>query len=315
MAIKISSIKHLLVFILLFSLINNGVGQKAEVLLEPEAILIGEHAEFTLKVEAHVDERIIFPLFSDTIHNEIEILRYGMIDTTYTDDNKHVAYTQTYIITSFEEGYHPIKPVTFKSVINNDTLKFESEPLLLTVKSVDVDMEAAPKDIKPIIEIPRTFAEMLPYILIVLLIVVIVLFIVYYLKQRKKKPAEQSVWERPDVPAYAAALSKLEALRKSNYLKEEKFKLFHSELTDILRRYIEKQFGINAPEMVSDEILSQTKKALNVQEHNKLKEILILSDLVKFAKHKPIVNESEQLLKYGFEFVKNTIPVDEENSK
>ena len=313
MAIRILNIKYLLVFALLFSLTNIVKGQKAEVILEPESIRIGEHVEMTLEVEAHVDEHIIFPVFSDTIHDKVEIIRYGIIDTTFSDDKRYAVYTQTYIVTSFEEGHYPIKPAAFKSVINNDTLPFESEPLLLSVQTVDVDMEAAPKDIKPIISIPRTFSEMLPYILIVLLIVVIVLFIVYYLKQRKKRPGEQSVWERPDVPAYAAALSKLEALRKSNYLKEEKFKLFHSELTDILRRYVEKQFGIDAPEMVSDEILSETKKALDVQDHNKLKEILILSDLVKFAKHTPIVNESEQLLKYGFEIVKNTIPVDNEN--
>ena len=314
MTIRISNIKFSLVFVLLFALTNITRGQKAEVLLEPKSILIGEHVEMTLQVEAPADAHIQFPVFSDTIHDKIEIVHYGTIDTSYTEDGLYRIFNQKYTVTSFEDGHYPIEPIVFKSIIDNDTLTFETEAQLLSVETVEPDMEAGPKDIKPIINIPWSFSEMLPYILLALLIIAAVLLLIYYLRRRKKKPEDEelSIWERPDVPAYAAALSKLEALRKSNYLKEEKFKLFHSELTDILRRYIEKQFGIDAPEMVSDEILSETKKVLNVKEHNKLKEILILSDLVKFAKHKPIINDSEQLLKYGFEIVKNTIPVDNE---
>ncbi len=314
MTIRISNIKFFLVFVLLFSLTNIVKGQKAEALLEPKSILIGEHVEMTLQVEAPADAHIQFPVFSDTIHDKIEILHYGTIDTSYTEDGLSRIFNQKYTVTSFEDGHYPIEPIVFKSIIDNDTLTFETEAQLLSVETVEPDMEAGPKDIKPIISIPWSFGEMLPYILLALLIFAAALFLIYYLRQRKKKPEEQSIWERPDVPAYAAALSKLEALRKSNYLKEEKFKLFHSELTDILRRYIEKQFGVNAPEMVSDEIIQATKKVLDLNDHSKLKEILILSDLVKFAKHTPIVNESEQLLKYGFEIVKNTIPVDNENN-
>ncbi len=301
--------KYFILFAWLIVLINSTYSQKAEVLLEPASILIGEHVEMTLQVEAPAEAHIQFPVFSDTIHNKIEILQYGTIDTAYSDDGYSRFFTQKYTITSFEDGYYPIEPIEFKSISDNDTLIFSSQAKLLSVETVKLDPEAGLKDIKPIIHIPRSFSEMLPYILLALVLIIIVLLLLYYLRQRKKKPESLSLWESPDIPAYAAALSKLEALRKSKYLNEEKFKPFHSELTDILRRYFEKRFEIDAPEMTSDEILLATKKLLTEDDHTKLKDILVLSDLVKFAKHKPLISESEKKIKYAFEIVKNTIPV------
>ena len=319
MIYRVSNIKFSLLsaclLIFIFALPNNTLGQEAKVILEPKSILIGEHVSMTLQVEASPDADIVFPEFSDKVNNNIEIINYGTVEEAYSDDRETKIFKKDYTITAYQDGHFPIEPIEFKSVIDGDTLTFMSEAELLSVETVEIDREAGPKDVKPIIQIPWTFAEMLPYILLVLLVVTIVLFIIYYLKQRKKEPVASSIWEQTDVPAYAAALSKLEALRKSNYLKEEKFKLFFSELTDIIRRYLEKRFEVDALEMTSNEILSATNDLLEKEDHNKLEYILVLSDLVKFARHKPLVDESEQRLNYAFEIVKNTIPmVDDEQT-
>ena len=298
-----------------FSLPNNTLGQEAKVALEPKSILIGEHVNMTLEVEAPPESDVVFPDFSDKVNTNIEIINYGNVVEDYSDDRETKILKKEYTVTAYQEGHFPIEPIEFKSIIDGDTLTFMSEAKLISVETVEIDPEEGPKDVKPIIQIPWTFSELLPYILLVLLVITIVLFIIYYLKQRKKKPEPSSIWERADVPAYAAALSKLEALRKSNYLKEEKFKLFYSELTDILRRYLEKHFEVDAPEMTSNEILLATKELLEKEDHDKLNDMLVLADLVKFAKHKPMIDESEQRLNYAFEIVKNTIPmVDEEQT-
>ncbi len=301
----------LVTFVLLIILSFNILGQKAKVVLEPESILIGEHCRMLLNVEAPMDSHVKFPVLSDTVNKNIEIIEYGIIDTTYNKEKNNIILNRSYTITSYNEGYFPIEPFEFKMIYEKDTVLFESDARLLTVETVEVDLQSTHKDIKPIIELPLTFYEILPYILLAILLISLILFIIYYFKYKKQKASKVSIWENPEVPAYAAALSKLEALRQSNYLKQEKFKQFHIELTDILRYFLEKRFNINAPEMTSGEILSKTKDILEETDNSKLTEIFSLSDLVKFAKHKPNINESEKMLKYAFEIVKNTIPVEE----
>ncbi len=314
---------HKKVFLLIFILLlvspvvtsNYTPGKEASITIKPDSILIGEHVKMQINVETHPEAEVVFPVFTDTIHDNIYIINYGTIDTVYTKDSSRRILNQTHTITSYKEGHFPIKPIQFKSMIEEDTTVFESEPVLLSVNTVEVDLENSPKDIKPIINIPLTFAEILPYILAVLLLTAIIYFVIVFVKRRKNKTPQKTIWEKPGVPAHVAALNNLESLKKKNYLAEDKFKLFHSELTDIVRKYLAKRFGIDASEMTSDEILNATKNIIDEHENKLLQEIFTLSDLVKFAKYKPIINESEKLLKNAFELVNRTMKVNEETNK
>ena len=74
-----------------------------------------------------------------------------------------------------------------------------------------------------------------------------------------------------------------------------------------MRIYIEGRFKIAALEQTTDELMANFKY-LVVDENSKviLKEILIISDLVKFAKEQPLANENELSLEKAIQFVTGT---------
>jgi hypothetical protein len=90
---------------------------------------------------------------------------------------------------------------------------------------------------------------------------------------------------------------------------EGKIKDYHSGISDILRVYIEERYSINAPEMTTDEIMYAMRRTVvpeNLKE--KLRQILVLADLVKFAKENPVPHEHETSINYAIDFVKDSAP-------
>lgn len=289
-------------------------GQSAELRLLPDSIAPGEHVKLILEVEAENSQHIVFPVLSDTITQDIEIISYGRIDTVITGTSRLL--TITYVITSWEDGYFPVPPLSFKSVENADTISFESSPALLEVSPVEIELAEGLKDIRPIFKIPLTFAELLPYIIGLLILVVAVVLIIRFLKKRKKAGIKEDIWVKPDIPAHVAAISSLEKLRNQKLWQSGKVKKYHTELTFILRMYLEKRFRINATEMTSTEI----KKAMVPHVNSKdvlsiLQGILEQADLVKFAKHMPEASENEAAIEMAIEFVRYNIPSVKEDPK
>jgi hypothetical protein len=83
--------------------------------------------------------------------------------------------------------------------------------------------------------------------------------------------------------------------------------LYHSRLTDILREYIENRFKIQAMEQTTDEILFGFRNAaVDEESKHKLKQVLSLADLVKFAKEQPLPNENESSLSNVYDFIHGT---------
>jgi hypothetical protein len=115
------------------------------------------------------------------------------------------------------------------------------------------------------------------------------------------------------------AIRKLEELRLARVWQSGKVKQYHSSLTDIMKNYLKRRFGFDAPEMTSDEILDELKvHNINQETTEKLKGVMQLADLVKFAKAQPTPLENDLSLEHCIDFVKETKPVVEtqdENEK
>ncbi len=296
-----------LLVVLLF-LPFNGRAQEVNIDLEPGEISIGQHARLSIEVEFQGKSLVILPVFNDTITSEIEVLSYGRPDTLHHDQNR-LALRQEHIITAWDEGFFPIPPMEIITIAHEDTLIFETEPLLLEVSGIEVDMAEAPKDIKPIFSMPITFRELLPYVLGALALAALIWLLVRYVRRPRALEQKPGIWEKPDIPAHIAAISSLESLRNKKLWQKGKVKLYHSELTDILRMYLEKRFRINALEMTSGEILNHMQQKFgNNEKPDQLGQILKLSDLVKFAKYQPEASQNENALELAIQFVKETIP-------
>jgi hypothetical protein len=143
-------------------------------------------------------------------------------------------------------------------------------------------------------------------IIIALLIAVIIYYGFIFYKKRKERgylirPPE------PPRPAHDIALEALDGLLLKNLLEQGEIKLFYSEISEIIRRYIENRFFISALEETSREILQEIKNENLVEDQfNSLRKFLELSDFVKFAKYIPMNEENEHAIHWAREFIIET---------
>jgi hypothetical protein len=287
---------------------------KASATLDSSEIVIGQQVKLQLSIQYRVDNgrhiNVKFPEITDTIRKEIEILGQSKTDTI-VNKNDPFLFTQskTLYITSFDSGYWAIPPFRFD--VNTDTAGIMTEPLLLQVSTIAVDTTQAIKDIKGPYEEEYTWVDWLKDHMYVvygtLALIVAVIIILVIIRRMRKVQLPLVVEEAPQVPAHVTAFEKLEKLKAEKLWQEGKLKLYHSRLTDILREYIENRFKIQALEQTTDEILFGFRNAaVDEESKQKLKMVLTLADLVKFAKEQPLADENETSMNNVYDFIHGT---------
>ena len=113
----------------------------------------------------------------------------------------------------------------------------------------------------------------------------------------------------PPVPADVWALRALNALAAEGLVHVGRTREHYYGLSEIIRRYLEKQFGLAAPDMTTEEFLSymareaQRWPALSV---DTLREFLQACDFVKYAAFEPDAETAEQALMTARDFVSRT---------
>ena len=125
-----------------------------------------------------------------------------------------------------------------------------------------------------------------------------------------KMPKEILVKPKPKVRPDILALQALERLRLKKLWQEGKIKQFYTELTEIIRTYLEGRYEVNAMEMVSSDILEElSSKEIPHEMREKLRELLLIADLVKFAKWDPMPTDHDLCFKNAREFVEKTAEI------
>jgi len=280
--------------------------------LDTSKIRIGEQTKIDLYITYKTSQKklkIQWPSIGDTLRKEVDVIHISRIDTTIPDKNNpdQIQQHQTITISSIDSGYWAISPFAF--IVNNDTAKpLETQPLLLEVYNIPVDTaEASIKDIKAPLNEPFDWHEYLPYIyggIAALIVLAIIIFLIA--KFFKKKP-QIIIPPKPKEPPHITALQNLENIRNQKLWQEGKYKEYHTLISDVLRMYIEGRYGIAAMELTSDEIFKVMKfQVIDPVSREKLHQILVLADYVKFAKVIPIDVENESSINAAFDFVNGT---------
>jgi hypothetical protein len=285
---------------------------------EKDSILLGEQINFILSVESQKDAQLVLPVFMDTLTPEIEILHVNEIDTSFLDNRQFLR--QEYLITSFSPGWNTIPPlpVAFQTGEVSDTMY--STAALLTVLAPVVDTTQAIKDIKPPLNTPLSLAEVLPLALLGwggFLLLTLLAALVWIRFQKENNPEQFNV--KPLEAAHIIAFRELDKLKEEDLPSKGMIKEYYSQLTEIIRIYIARQYAIHAMESTSSEIL----EAFTIQNphenelSDRLEELLLLADLVKFAKEAPSNKENELHLANARDFVEKTyrifLPDESEN--
>ncbi|NTW23892.1 MAG: hypothetical protein HGA37_04255, partial [Lentimicrobium sp.] len=269
---------------------------------------IGSQVNVTIELETVAGNVIEWPVLEDTISRSIEIVSKNLPDTIRNEKNNNLVIRQVITITSFDTGFIVLPPLTFRvKDKNNAVSELKSEAVLLEIFKVPVDISKEIRDIKPVFTAPYTLRDFLPWLMLAAAVGLLITLAWFYIRNRKKNKPLIKLPSRPQKPPHVIALEQLEELRREQVWQKGQVKEYYTRLTDILREYFEKRYGVNAAEMTSDEILFAMKDFLTeVSSHSDLKKLLTLSDLAKFAKGQPIGAENELSLTYARTIVLNT---------
>lgn len=307
----IDKVRRLLISGMLLLLLLPAAGQLIQVhsQLGSDSLMIGEQIEYTLRVEASKEVDLTLPNIEDTLSSVLEVIA-PLSSDTILEENR-ILIEHSYLITGFEPGSQivPSQEVIYKKGVLSDTAR--SMPLMLHVYAPEVDTSQQIKPIKAPINTPVTFKEILPWAAIGLgglLIAGAVLWLLMRFLRRKKDP--EAIYQKPLEPAHIIAFRELDRLKEEKIWSQGLVKQYYTRLTEITRRYIERQYGIPAMESTTDEILHAFRK-VNLDDSlldEMLKQLLELADLVKFAREDPLPVDNQTHLNNAYIFVQKTYP-------
>ena len=294
----------LLFLMLLPSVGFSQTGPKVDAKVDTLAIKIGEQIQYKITVEADSTDVVFFP--EGQTFSPLETVEAIMADTIKNDER--VILQKVYSLTQFDSGAYTIPPQ--RIAINEQPFFTDS----FQVKVADVVVDTTKQkmyDIKPLTEVERSTADMWLTALWILLGLMVIGGLVYWFFLRKKPLTEEE--KVALLPPYDRALMELKKLENSRYLIQDEYKQYYSELTDIVRSYLEEDVHVTAMESTTSELIIKLEMLRDAGEIkledetiHQFQKILQTADLVKFAKNKPASSIAEQDRKLVEEIVTQT---------
>ena len=273
--------------------------------IDSTKIKIGEQITYKIQVEADTTDLVVFP--EGQTFSPLEMIESYKIDTTKVESKYN--FIKKYGLTQFDSGVYTIPRQ--KVVIGDKT--FFTDSLKVQVNNIEVDTtKQGLYDIKPFIEVEKSTSNFWRNLLYVLLALAIVAALIYWFVWRKKPLTEEE--QIALLPPYDRAKLALKKLDESQYLKNEAIKEYYSELTFIIRKYLDEKVYDRALESTTDELIRMLKLLkegnqieLSNDDIKNLETIFKRADLVKFAKSKPDIALAE--------IDRNTIDMEIDNVK
>lgn len=253
--------------------------------IDSTQIKIGEQIIYKIQVEVDTTALVVFP--EGQTFMRLEMIESYKIDTT--KQNATYNLVKKYGLTQFDSGAYTIPKQ--KIIIGDKT--FFTDSLKVEVNTIAVDTtKQGLYDIKPFIEVEKSSSNWWLPLLYVLLTLAVVGFILYWFVWRKKPLTQEE--KIALLPPYDRAKLALKTLDESAYLQNEELKEYYSELTFIIRRYLDEKVYDRALESTTDELVTRlnilkdgNQIDISKEDIKNIESILKRADLVKFAKSAP----------------------------
>jgi hypothetical protein len=279
-------------------------GIRVEAKLGRDTILIGDPVDYTLRVISPPNTAVVWPnLTSGEEREGVELLSQAEPKQSNTSDGYQL-HERVYRITAFDAGQYPLKQ--FVVLANGDSL---SPPdIKLEVKyppSFEQDSTLV-MPIKPILDEALAFSDVWPWLALAAGIILLALLIWWFIKRKRDiKPQTVEIQRTP----HEIALEKLGQIERAQLWQDGLVKEYYTELTYVLREYIEARYHMPALESTTAELLPALRKqGISKNMLAQLEETLLQADMVKFAKFRPDDALHLERLNLARNFVNSTIP-------
>ncbi len=265
-----------------FLALSMGLNAQVTSAIDSTSIKIGEQITYQIQVETDTTNLVVFP--EGQSFSPLEMIESYKVDTLKKGDKFNLI--KKYGLTQFDSGAYTIPRQ--KIIIGDKT--FFTDSLKVEVNNVVIDTtKQGLYDIKPIIEVKKPSSNWWEYVLLTLLIIGIIGFLIYWFIWRKKPLTEEE--QIALLPPYDRAKLALKKLDESHFLESEEIKEYYSELTFIIRKYLDEKVYDRALESTTDELIGRLQLLkegnqvdLSKEDIKNLESILKRADLIKFAK-------------------------------
>ena len=281
----------------------------ALVRVEPDVVRIGDAITLTIEVRAERGVELLMPVFGASLER-FTILEF--VPRERIGDEGRTVSTQHYRLLAPASGHHAIPPITIEFVDrrpgqrtapeDEDAYELLTERLAFTVESVVPDGAAG--DLKPPLgpleALTEEVAPRWPWATGASALVVgggVLALLWWRLRERARRRS-----------AYEIALGRLDALESRRRPDADAMDGFFVELSDLVRRYLEDRFALQAPELTTEEFLDVAAGSPDLTRDHRsfLQTFLRSADRVKFARHVPDAGAVESVLSAVRGFLRQT---------
>ncbi len=244
------------------------------------------------------------------------------------------------LLTIFSLGKHTIPEVPIIFVDHGKTFTVSTQPIDIEVKSILPDNASEIRDIKGPLSVAKRWRDiLLSYALLIGLIAgsaasilfsmkhrsrvqrlieallkplrVLIAFVSRILRLRRAHGPQELGFEisvnEPNLTPHEAALKELERIEALNLIERGMIKEHYSLVSETIRRYLERKYGILAMEQPTSHTLEEMGECeISDAAYSKIEALLRESDLVKFAKYIPPEDVSSGLISRAREIVEIT---------
>lgn len=274
--------------------------------VDKSLIHIGDLIQYTIIVTHDRDVRVEMPGLGANLGG-FEIRDYDVEEPRKQDGL--IVSEVNYAISTFFTGEFEIPPLTVLYYTKGDSTAkaLSTEKIKIVVESIKPSEAGDILDIKPPVEIPRSLWYLMRWFVLGggILILALIGFLIVW----RKKQGKSILPVRPEIrrPPHEIAYEELDRLRQSDLLVEGEVKQYYTEISEIIRRYIEGRYFIIAMEMTTTEVLDGLMGAdVTVEELHIFQHFLDQCDLVKFAKVIPSDGETTVVIQIASEIIDRT---------
>lgn len=219
-------------------------------------------------------------------------------------------------VAALDTGTHTFPSLIVRTAQSpTDTLR--TLPFTLTINETRAPEDSLLRDIAPTVKLKGELPWWAYYVIgAILLSGIVLLAAIYLLRLKKKRTVKQGQTEevKDERQNWQKALDALNALKQEDLPAKGEFLVFHFRLSEIMKQYLEDEYGFPAKEMTSREIRHyfQRQKTLQAADYREIVQWLESCDLVKFAKHETTVEECNERLEWFVQWLQQKQSAEEQ---
>ena len=270
---------------------------------DPDDITIGDPVQLRLRIEADKNLHIYLDSIdlSEHEHLEVDKPQVKRIESESPPTDK-AYYEVTYPLRAFAIGKHTLPPITIKYTdTDGNSGGIQTPAYPFEVRSVKSSGDTEMKGIKGPWSVPPNWFL---YILAVFLVIVMVGATIFLYLRKRAKPTDLPPEVLPQRQPHEIAYEQLNRIEGMNWIAQGEMKIYHTEISHVIRQYIAARYRIPALELTTEELLDRLQPEDVPKEL--VQQFFTNCDLVKFARYNPTKPEAHERMEEARRIVDET---------